>query len=264
MLEILLLPFFQRALIVGLIIGSLMAALGTIVVLRKMSFFADAIGHSALTGIALGLLLAINPFVAAVIFTCVVALSISITKQRSRLPIDTLLGIFFPPAVAAGVILVQLTPGYQTDLIAFLFGDILTVTPTDIITSIILSIVIAALLVVNGKKLIKMTFSEDIAHSEGIAVARVETVFLIMLAIVIAVAIKIVGIILVTALLVIPAATAQNLTKSISHLFAVSIVINIIAVTIGMLMSAALNVASGPAIVITAAGLFVISLFLKK
>ncbi|MEX2054892.1 MAG: metal ABC transporter permease, partial [Candidatus Andersenbacteria bacterium] len=111
MLELLAQPFFQRALIVGLILGILMALLGVLVVLRRLSFFADAIGHSALTGIALGLLLQFNPFITALLFAVAVAAGITLVKRFSKLPIDTLLGIAFPAAVAVGVILVRLTPG---------------------------------------------------------------------------------------------------------------------------------------------------------
>src|SRR5690349_4771026 len=132
MFELLFVSFFQRALIVGLILGLLMAVLGVLVVLRRLSFFADAIGHSALTGIALGLLLAINPFLGALGFSLLIAVGVTYLRRFSRLHLDTLLGVFFPAAVALGVILVQQFPGYQTDLIAYLFGDILTVTNMDI------------------------------------------------------------------------------------------------------------------------------------
>jgi zinc transport system permease protein len=263
MLELLELHFFQRALIVGLILGILMALLGVLVVLRRLSFFADAIGHSALTGIALGLLLQFNPFITALLFAVAVAAGITLVKRFSKLPIDTLLGIAFPAAVAVGVILVRLTPGYQTDLIAFLFGDILTVNNSDVILSIGLALVTVTLLVLSGKALITIAVDESLAQAEGVAVIWYELLLLMLLAGVIALAIKLVGIVLVTAMLVTPAASAQNIAWSLSTMFIFSAVISVVAVSVGMLMSAWLNVPSGPAIVLAAAVCFVLSLLFK-
>jgi ABC-type Mn2+/Zn2+ transport system permease subunit len=260
MVELFLLPFFQRALLVGLLLGILLATLGVIVVLRRMSFFADAIGHSALTGIALGILLEVNPFLAALAFTLLVALVISIVRERTELHLDTLLGIFFPTAVAIGVILIQRTPGYQTDLINILFGDILTVSTFDVIASIILSGIVLVSLAIAGKRLLTITLDPDLAHTEGIPVALYELILLLILAAVIALTIKLVGILLVTAMMIIPAATAQNTARSMVAMFSISIVVSIIATTTGMLSSAALNVPSGPAIVLAAAVLFALSL----
>ena len=264
MLELLLFPFFQRALITGLILGVLMAVLGVFVVLRRMSFFADAIGHSALTGIALGLLLKTDPFFAALVFALLVAAGIALLRHYSHLHLDTLLGVFFPAAVALGVIIVQLTPGFQTDLVSFLFGDILTVSNVDIVTSIIIAIVVGVILVTSGKRLLLITFNEALARSQGIAVPRYELLFLLMLAAVIAISIKLVGIILITAMIVIPAATAQNLTRSMSSMIGVSVAVSLIAVLVGMLSSALLSLPSGPTVVLVGATLFAASFLVAR
>lgn len=259
-LELLGLPFFQRALLVGLLLGGLLALLGVLVVLRRLSFFADAIGHSALTGIAIGLLLGFNPFVGAVLFAILVALGIVLARRRVKLPLDTVLGVSFPAAVAIGVLLVQRFPGYQTDLVAWLFGDILTVGAGDVVASVALAVVVVGVLVWTGKSLLTIAVSEDLAHAEGIAVVRHEILLLVMLAAVIALAIKLVGIVLVTAMLVIPAATAQNMARSLSVMFAISVISSIGAVVIGMVVSAALALPSGPTVVLVAAGFFLLSL----
>lgn len=264
MIELLALPFFQRALLVGLILGLLMAALGVFVVLRRMSFFADAIGHSALTGIALGLLLNINPFLAALAFALLVALGIAGARLISRQSFDTLLGVFFAAAVSVGVILVSLTPGYQADLVNILFGDILTVAPLDVLLSVSLAIVIAAILFGSSKALTSITFDASLARAEGIAVARHELVFLLLLAATIALSIKIIGVMLVTAMLIIPAAAAQNFAKSLSGMFGWAIVVSLISTILGMLGSAVFNLPSGPSIVIAGTGIFLISLFASK
>jgi len=264
MTEILFLPFFQRALLVGVLLGVLLATLGVIVVLRRMSFFADAIGHSALTGVALGVLFEINPFLAALGFTLAVAFAISAIRRKTELHLDTLLGVFFPAAVAAGVIIIQQTPGYQTDLINFLFGDILTVSNLDVVSSLILSAIVLAILLVTGKRLLTITLDPALAHTEGIPVALFELILLLVLAAVIALTIKLVGVMLVTAMLVVPAATAQNISRSMTTMFTVSIVASVIATITGMLGSAAFNLPSGPAIIIAAVSLFALSLLTRS
>jgi zinc transport system permease protein len=252
-------PFFQRALAAGLILGVIMALLGVLVVLRRLAFFSDALGHSALTGIAIGILFNFNPFFAAFAFSLVVAGTISVARFRSRLQIDTLLGVAFPTAMALGVILVQLSPGYQTDLLAFLFGDILAVTSTDVYSSLILAAIVLSVLYVIGKKMVAISFDEALARAEGVRVAIYETIFLIMLAGTIALAIKLVGIILVTALLVIPAATAHNLSRNLASMFFISVLINLLAITAGLIFSALLNIPSGPTIILSLAALFLLS-----
>jgi zinc transport system permease protein len=259
MIELFFLPFFQRAILVGLILGVLLAVIGVLVVLRRMSFFADAIGHSALTGIAIGLLLNINPFMAAIVFSILLAGLIAYVRQKSELHFDTLLGVFFPAAVALGVILIQLTPGFQTDLISFLFGDILTVSPLDVGLSGGLAIIVLTLLLYTGKALLTIAFDASLAKSQGIAVAAYELLFLLMLASVIALSIKLVGVILVTAMLVIPAASAHNMARSLGTMFGLSVAFSVLAVLFGMIASAILSVPSGPTIVLASAMLFTLT-----
>jgi zinc transport system permease protein len=263
MIELLTLPFFQRALLVGLILGVLMAIIGVFIVLRRMSFFSDAIGHAALTGIALGLLLEINPYISALIFSFLVALGISFVRMKSKLPLDTLLGVFFSSSVALGVILVQLTPGYQSNLISFLFGDILAVSQADVYLTLVMSGIALLITLFAGKSFIAITLDPDLARAEGIRVDAFELLFLLLLAGTVALAIKLVGIVLVTALLIIPAATAHNLTRSLSALFVGSTIISLTSIVIGMLASAVLNSASGPTIVLTGSVFFAFSLLLR-
>lgn len=263
MIDLLALPLFQRALIVGIILGALLAFLGVLVVLRRLAFFSDAIGHSALTGIAAGLLLGVNPFLAGLIFAVLVAAIIVLARSYTKMHLDTVLGVSFPAAVALGVLLVQLFPGYQTDLIAYLFGDILTVTYSDIFISAVLLLLVAGLAIGAGKALVTIAVDESLAHAEGIPVLRYELLFLVVLAAVIAMAIKLVGIVLVTAMLVIPAAAAQNVARSLTAMFSISLLISMVATTVGMVLSALLAAPSGPTIVLTAAACFVITLMLK-
>lgn len=257
------LPFFQRALIVGLLLAALMAILGVVVVLRRLSFFSDAIGHAALTGIAIGLLLQINPFISALIYTLLVAIAISGVRLKSHLSLDTLLGVFFAASVALGVIIVQLTPGYQANLISFLFGDILTVGNFDVILTLIITSAGAITMLLAGKTFIAITFNPALAKAEGIPVAVYELVFLLLLAATTALAIKFIGVILVTAMLIIPAASAQNISRTLASMFVISVSVGLASVILGMSGSAALGTASGPTIVLVSTAFFALTLLLK-
>lgn len=263
MLELFLLPFFQRALLVGLILSALTATLGVIVVLRRMSFFSDAIGHAALTGIAIGLLLQINPFLSALVYALLIAAAISGIHLKSRLSLDSLLGVFFAASVALGVIIVQLTPGYQANLLGFLFGDILTVSRLDITLTLIVAAAGIITLLLAGKTFIAIAFDPDLAKAEGIAIATYELIFLLLLAAVIAMAIKFIGVILVTAMLIIPAASAHNIARTLTTMFVISVAISLISVIVGMALSALIGTASGPTIVLTGTAFFAVSLLLK-
>lgn len=240
-----------------------MALLGVLVVLRRISFFSDAIGHSALTGIAIGLLLESNPYIAAFIVSLLVAVGIVTLRSHSNLALDTLLGVFFAASVAIGVILVQLTPGYQANLLSFLFGDILTVTNNDVILAVLLALITLGILIFAGKGFVSIALNPALAQAEGVTVERHELILMLLLASVIALSIKLVGIILVTALLVIPAATAQNIARSLSSMFAISIIMSIIAVISGMIASMQLNTPPGPTIVVSGTILFAMSLAVK-
>lgn len=262
-IDLIALPFFQRALVVGVILGVLMATLGVFVVLRRISFFADAIGHSALAGIAGALLAGINPFLGGLTVAAIVAIGITGVRRITAIALDTLLAVFFSAFVSLGVILLALSPGYQADLISFLFGNILTVTQFDVVISIGVALVSAGILVWVGKGFVAVALDPNLAKAEGVPVERLELTLLLMLAVVIALAIKLVGVLLVTALLIIPAASAQNLAKSLAAMFYWSMAISVFVVVVGMVASAVLATPSGPTIVLTSAILFIISLFAR-
>lgn len=263
-IELITLPFFQRALLVGVVLGVLMAVLGVFVVLRKISFFADAIGHSALAGIAGALLLRVNPFIGGLVATLVVAVGITGVRRISTIALDTVLAVFFSAFVSLGVLLMALVPGYQADLITFLFGNILTVTNFDVFLAVSIAAISAGILLWAGKDFVAIALDTNLAKAEGVQVARLELVFLVLLAAVIALAIKLVGVLLVTALLIIPAASAQNIAKSLASMFLLAVGVSLFSVVIGMMASAVFSTPSGPTIVLTSSVLFVLSLFLRS
>lgn len=252
-------PFMQRALLAGLAVGFLCAVVGVYVTLRSMSFFADAISHSALAGIALGVLFGVAPVPAAVIFCVVVALGITYLTFHSELTSDTVIGVFFSGSMALGVLLIGLQSGYQTDLLSYLFGDILSVSDLDVVLAVGLAAIVSAIIFWRSTVLIKIAFNRDLARVEGVPVVLWDYLFLTLLALTVAVSLKIVGIILVSALIIVPAAAARNVAPDFRTLVALAVGIGVISAAAGLVLSYYLNTASGPTVVVVAVVFFIAS-----
>lgn len=264
MFEILSFPFIQRAALAGLLVGLSLALLGVFVVLRKMSFFGDAIAHFSFTGIALGFLFNINPIFTAVIFSILLALGIGFIQNKTKISSDTTIGVFFSGAAALGIFIIGLLHGYRSDLFQYLFGDILAITSTDIWIALILAVIIVIAFALLWRQFFKITFNREMAETSGIRVAALEYIFMILLAAATAIAIKIVGIILVTALLIVPAATAKNIARNFKQMIGYTVIFGITSVLVGLFSSYFLNTASGPSIVLTGIILFAISSLFRK
>jgi ABC-type Mn2+/Zn2+ transport system permease subunit len=256
--------FFLRALLAGVLVGFLAANLGVFVILRKMTFFSEAISHSSLTGIALGLLLGINPLLGAVGFSLLIALGIASLAKRRTVSLDTLIGVFFSTALALGVILIGKLQGYRVDLFGYLFGDILGVSRTDIYLILVLTVITTVLLFLFFRVWAKIAFHGDLASVEGIHVALHDRLFLCLLALVIALGIKLVGAVLIGPLVIIPAATAKNLSWNLRSVFVLSSVIGVGATLLGLLLSFYTSTASGPTIVLVSATAFGLSFLARS
>ena len=257
-------PFIQRALLAGLLVGLTLALLGVFVVLRKMSFFGDAIAHFSFTGIALGFLFNINPIVSAVIFSILLALGIGLVQNRTAISADTTIGVFFSGAAAFGIFNIGLLHGYRSDLFQYLFGDILAITTLDIWLAAALLILTLFIFLLCWKDLFKITFNKELARTNGVRVVFLEYLFLALLAAATAISIKIIGIILVTALLIIPAATAKNIAKNFKEMVGFTAIFGLLSVSIGLLASYFLNTASGPSIVLVGLLFFITSSIFRK
>lgn len=252
--------FMQRALVGAILMGALCPLLGVFVVIRRLSFFGDAIAHSAFTGIALGLLLGIGPSVGSVVFAVAVAIGMGALQARSRVPSDTVIGVFFSGAAALGILLIGLLQGYRTDLFSYLFGDILGMGWPDLAGAGALLGTVACIVAVLRRPLLQVALNRDLAAVQGVRVEALEYTLFVLLAVTVAVSMKLVGIILVTALLVVPAAAARNLSGSIRQMFGWSVVLGVTASVVGLLASYWLDTASGPTMVLICVGLFVVSL----
>ena len=259
MFEIISLPFFQRAIIVGIVMAITAALLGVFVVIRRMSFFTDAVSHASLTGVALALLVGVHPFIGAVIVSILVGLLVSRLQKSGKQEVDTIIGVLFSTTLALGVLIISLMNGYRGNLFQYLFGDIIAVNSNDVIVSIVLLGVVLVVLFSAFKSLTKVAVHEDMARVDGVRVGLVDGLFLVVLAAVVAVGLKVVGAILMSALMILPAATAQYLAKSFRSMVILSVVSAVIAMCGGLFVAAAFSLPTGPTIVLVSAGLFVLA-----
>lgn len=256
--------FVQRALIAGIILALVGATLGVFVLLRRMSFFSDAIAHVSLLGIALGFLLQINITIGAIAASVLIGLTIANLARRQNLASDTIIGVVFSASVALAIFIISLLDTVTVDLTSLLFGDILTVTRIDIWLGLIVLALTVLFLRYYTKPMLKMIFNRDIAVVEHKGIEVMDYLFLGLLALAIAVSLKIVGAILVSALIIIPAATAQNISSNLRQMFVISIIVGIVSVILGMFFSFVFDSPSGSTIVLIASILFTLSLLFRK
>jgi len=252
MLELLSYTFMQRALIAGALIGALCAVIGVYVVLKGLSFIGAGIAHASFGGVALGFLLGVNPVLAAVVFCLLTAWGIGLVSRKGQIKEDTAVGIFFASTMALGILLIGLMRGYNVDLFGYLFGSILAVTPQDVWATIGLGAVVLGVVGLLFKELLFITFDPEMAEVTGVPAGKLYFLLLSLIAVTVVVSIKVVGIILVSALIVTPAAAAYQLTEDFRRMVALSVVFGVGSTVGGLLLSYWLNTASGATIVLLA------------
>jgi zinc transport system permease protein len=260
MTELLSYGFMQRALVAGVLVGLLCGVLGFFVVLKRMSFVGVGISHSAFGGIAIGVLLGVEPLVAAAVFATLVAWGIGWLSRSGRLHEDTSIGILFSSAMALGVALISLSHTYQVDLFGYLFGSILSVSPSDLWFLAGIAVLVLGLVVLLFKEFLFLAFDEEVARASGLPVNVLWFLLLTCLALSIVAAIRVVGIILVEALLVIPAAIGYQVARGYRMMVCVSVLSAVAAVIAGLFISYFFNVAAGATIVLTLTLLFFLAM----
>jgi len=256
MTEFLSYGFIQRALVTGFLLGATCAVLGVFVVLRRMAFIGVGISHAALGGVALGLVLGVSPLASAAAFSVVVAWVIGWITRKGEVSEDTAIGVFFPTAMALGVALISLSQTYSQDLMGYLFGNILSVAPGDLWGLFILAGVSLGLLSLLFKEFLFLGVDEDGAKAAGLPAAFLNYLLLTLLAVTIVAAMKLVGIVLVSAFLVIPAATGQALASSVRSMVFLSVGAALLSVAAGLWLSWLWYLPSGAAVVLFSAVLF--------
>lgn len=254
--------FFTRALIAGIALSLVTGPLGCFIVWRRMSYFGDTMAHSALLGVALSFLFDVNLTFGVFVVAVAVAGALLLLQRRNALSTDALLGILSHSTLAIGLVMVAFMSWIRVDLMGFLFGDILAVSVTDIAVISIGGVVILALLVGMWRPLLAATVNAEVAEAEGMRPEVTRVVLMLLLACVIAIAMKIVGVLLITALLIIPAATARRLSSTPEQMAVISAVIGALAVAGGLFGSLRFDTPSGPSIVVAALVLFLISIAL--
>ncbi len=255
MIEMLGIPFMQRALAAGVLVGLLAGYYGSFVVQRRLSFLGAGLAHAAFGGVALGLLLQVDPVLTAFPFTVLVAVGINWVRSNTQVGGDTSIGIFFAVAMALGIIFLSLKQQYTPDAFTYLFGSILAVRISDLWAAAGITVVTVALVPMWGRWAYA-TFDRELARADRLSVETDDYLFAILLAITIVAAVKLVGILLVAAFLVLPSATARLVTKTFRTMTLVSTALGVATAISGLCLSYVLDLPSGPAIVLLQAVLF--------
>ena len=260
LLEPLAFGFFVRALIASALVGVVCAVVGTYVVLRGVAFIGDAIAHAGFPGVVAAYMLGVPTYFGAAVAAVGTALAIGVVTKRSGIRQDTVIGVMFAGTFAFGIFLFSTIKGYVADLFSFLFGNVLAISPTDLTALVILGLGVIGIVALMWKELLYATFDPLGAAASGIRVDGLEYLFLALVALTIVVSLQAVGIILVVAMLITPAATAQMLTVRFMRLMLLAAVVGIASAVIGLYLSYWLQVASGATIVLVQTALFLVAL----
>lgn len=250
--------FLLRALAAGMGIAVIAGPYGCLLVWRRMAFFGGALAHGSLLGVAIGLLLGISPTAALILFCIFAAILVALGERQRRLPSDTVLAIVAHTALALGLVVVSFLDAVRIDLMSYLVGDILAVSDFDLIVvgaGVVLALGGLALL---WRPALAIIVNEDLARIDGVAVERVNAIMLVLTALVIAVAIKLVGILLVVALMVVPAGAARRVAQSPEQMIVWSAGCGVVAVILGLGASSLWDTQSGPSIVVAAAAVLAV------
>ena len=250
MLEALQYEFMRNALAAGLLAAVACGIVGVYVVVKRLVFIGGGIAHTSFGGIGLGYFLGINPIIGALVFAVGAGLTIGLVTRRTRLPEDTAIGVLWAMGMALGIILIGLTPGYAPDLMSYLFGNILTVPSSDLLLMLVLDAVILGTVFALYKEYLVVAFDEEYATAVGMPVEKLWLLLLGMIALTVVVLIRVVGMILVIALLTFPAATARQFTHNMKTMMVLSVVLGALFTVGGLALSYALRLPSGATIIL--------------
>lgn len=252
-------PFMQRALLGTVSIGILASLIGTFVVLRRLAFIGEGLAHGSLAGLALGYVLHWDLYLAGNIYTVALALFIGYLHEKSKVSLDTAIGILFSTSMAIGIAIISSLKFYTQDLTGYLFGSVLAITPVDLNIILGATVLILVVLALFYKEFVFYAFDSEMAEVIGLPRALLHYSMLAMIAVTVVIAAQTVGVILVTALLVIPAASALQWTRSLKVMLLLSACFGVGSAVIGLYLAYYLNVASGASIALTAASIFLVS-----
>lgn len=248
--------FLIRAVLAGLGVALIASALGVFIVWRKMAYFGDTLAHSALLGVALGFLLDVNLQIAIVAISVLIAAALLLFQSRQQIATDTLLGILSHSTLSVGLVVLALQKTVRVDLMGYLFGDILAVTLVDLAWIWLGGVLILTLLLILWNQLLSMTVHQELAQVEGVPVKRLQFVFMLMIVLVIAVSMKIVGVLLIASMMLIPAAAARRFSHTPEQMVLYAMLIATVSVLAGLAASWHWDTPAGPSIVVAATLIF--------
>lgn len=257
-------PFMQRALVGGLLTGALGGVLGSVAVLRQLSFFSDALGHSALLGITLGILIGVNPTLVLIPFAILFAILVNQLVERSSLPTDALLNIVYSSSLAAAILALSFVEHYRGGIRQLLFGDILGMSNLDLVVVAVLLAAAVAYLGLSLRAQVLLTLNAELAGAVGVRTGWHRLAFIVLLAVVVAVSIKAVGVLLISAFVVIPACAGRLLCRRFPYYISASAILGGSCALLGLLVSGLTNLPSGPSVVMVQFLGFVVALLLSS
>jgi len=248
--------FMKNALLGVLLVTPIFGLLGTMIVNNRMAFFSDALGHSALTGIAIGVIIGVSrPIWSMLLFSILLSIAILIVKNANTASTDTIIGVFSSTAVALGIVILSWRGGFARYTV-YLIGDLLSINPADLLMLAIAFVTVIVLWVFVFNKLLMVSINQSLARSRGINVHLYDYLFTIIMAVVVTISIQWVGVLIISSLLVLPAAAARNIAKSMRQYHAWSVSIAVVSGLSGLILSYYLGTATGATIVVIAAFFF--------
>ena len=256
--------FMKNALLAIILITPVFAILGTMIVNNKMAFFSDALGHSALTGIALGMVLGIsNMNVGMIIFAVIFALLLNYVKNKTSYGADTIISVFSSIAIALGLAMLAQSGNFNK-YSSYLVGDILSIKNIEILYVFLASIVVYAFWYFTFNKLNVISINSTLAKSKGINVKKIDNIFVVLIAIMVMISIRWIGILLINSLLILPAASSRNIAKNMRQYHCLAVIISVFSGITGLIVSYYFNIPTGPMIVLISGAIYFITLLTKK
>jgi zinc transport system permease protein len=236
---------------------------GVFVVIKRIVFISGGIAHAAYGGIGLGYFLKLNPVLGAVVFSVAAALGMGAVQRKTRQRADTIIGVMWAIGMATGIIFVDLTEGYKADLMSYLFGSILAVPSSDLLIMLLLDLVIVALVVLFYKELLAVSFDETFATVENVPVDAIHMILMCLIGLTVVMMMRVVGLIMVIALLTMPAAISGQFVKHMKTTMALASILGVVFTTTGLWLSYLLNLTSGATIILVSGAAYLLSLAVK-
>lgn len=257
-------PFLIKSLLLGFFLSILFGVFGVFVFIRKMSFFSDGIAHSAVLGLAIAFILKLNVFYLSILVSILFSSLIFYLEKKSKIHIDALIGLIFVFALSLGLLIMSLKSSYQADLLNFLVGNILTINDSDLVFSILFSIINLIFILSQYKKLILVSIDPVESRLRKINVKLIEFIFYLILGISIILGIKLMGVVLITSFLIVPSITASLISKSFKNFMLMSVLFSLFSTINGFLLAYLFNLPIGPSIVLLSSSIFFVIFLLFK